>query len=270
MAYGKYTNTINLYALTGRVAARLSTDPDSVVAAFNVRDTTDATAQYVAVVNERQRWLFGENPLLGQTTTSLSLVTGTTAYNVPSDLFQTDYEDIQFDDENDWSYRLPINYLNAVDFRALPASVQFEQGIGPYPAFFTFNPTASQIVFTGFSQNWSLLVTYRANPTPMVVADINDAASTTYLTIPNDFIDVLVLAIAIEIGERQNLDTRRLHEILYERNSPDEPGKLRKMQDTLATSGAGTNRPMMTQGTPYTSLMPKRFAGIGSRRYRGF
>lgn len=270
MALANYTFTVNLYTFLGRVASRLQENVSGLTQILNSRSESDAQGQLVAIVNERHRWLFDLNPALGRATTSLSLTTGTLDYNIPATLFRCDYEDIQFNDENDPSYRLPIGFLNPVDFRALPAQLQREDGVGPYPAFFTFNADASQIRFTGFSSNWSLLVSYRANPETFITSDITSSGSTKYFAIPDDFIDVLVLAVAIEIAERGDYDADRLNATLYGRKNPDEPGKLRQMQERINSSTSGDTRQLYTQGTPYTTLMPKRFAGIGSRRGRAF
>ena len=267
MAFGNYTFSVNLWAFTGRVATRLQTEPSSLLSAFNVRDSDDAADQYVALVNEMQDWILSEVPALNQTTTtSLTLTVGTLEYPAPADIFRTDYQSVQFNDENDLSYRLEINFLDPADFRRLPALMQQETGIAPWPAFWTLDADAQNMVFTGFSSSWNLLMTYRVEPDPMVVADLNDDASTNYFVIPDTFIDALVLAVAIEIGDRIPQDTTRLRELLHSPRSPDQPGKLREMQQKLGSSGAAMLDQMATQGSPYTRLMPQRFAGVGRRR----
>lgn len=267
MAFGNYTFSVNLYALTGRVATRLQTDPSSVVSTFNSRDANDAASQYVAVVNEMQDWLLSEVPALNQTvSTNLNLVVGTLTYAAPVNIFRTDYQSVQFNDANDLSYRLGINFLSPADFRRLPSLVQMAEGVSPWPAFWTLDADAQNLVFTGFSSNWNLLMTYRVAPVPFGIADLHNPVSLVASAIPDAFIDTLVLAVAIEVGQRIPVDVSVLQEILHQRRSKDQPGKLREMQEKLGSSGAAILDQMATQGSPYTTLMPRRFAGVGRNR----
>lgn len=268
MALAGYTMTSNLYSILLGAGTFAGTSVDGLIQAFQAKGAASilvAKQQLAAACNRMHSQLVMDNPAVNQETTDLTLVSGTLDYNIPATLLRAEILRIQYIEGASAEARgFEIEYCSPNDFAMLyGASQDPNQAASFFPRNFTLLPALTQIRFSSFQAAGTYRVTYRKRPDLWDLDDVLDAASTVYAAIPDEFIDVLQMQIAMAACLR-NGNGPRIAELrleLYSRPSQTKRSRYDELLRTLANVAATKDRMYWSDNLPHTGNQPLRMGG---------
>lgn len=264
MAYGNYTFTTNLYAVTNNVASFLQISREGVVKILNSDSTATAEQLYVDIVNRLHADLYNGMAMTGVVETTGTITASDNTIAIPASLFRLNLIDAEFVSSTDqWVNKVKLAYMTREQKSQLPAPFLDEDYNTGVPAYYCFNEDNTELEFWPYpDQTYQVRLWFREAPSSFVTSDISNAASTKYIALPNEFADVLALAIAKYLCIYRG-DTERMSalQVLYD----ERKTKL----DTDLSDVAGTlDREQYTFSTyPPTGQQSNPFAGRLQRRY---
>lgn len=206
---------------------------------------TTSTIQQTRVaefVNRSIEEITEKNPILGISATAgtISLVSGTTEYAIPTTLHGLAIKKLRFQDASpDVQYDLrEIPYWGQSKVSQLPPEYKNGEASADFPEGWSFNETGAKVRFYPKPSNSSVVVEvfFRAEPTEVTQANVASPSAVTLSEIPVRFRDVYALRIAMDLLEPENTERAEWLRIKYSGvpRDPTRPGRLREMQRTLA------------------------------------
>lgn len=211
----------------------------------------DRQTRLAEIINRGiEEWLEAV-PQLSRTTTTVSVVSGTSAYSIPADLHGLAIRKITNYDSGTHATRdlRALDYLSPGEVAALPADWRNGEFTMDYPEHWGLNDTFSQIVlYPEPSSSNTLIVHYRTEPAVVTQAQVAAPTGTTISVVPTRFMRVLALRVAAE---------------MVEPNNPAEAADLwGKYRERLAAAQTRLMR-VLAQFKPRQSDAPARIGGVG-------
>lgn len=202
MATGNRTFTRNLKSVAADVATLLRSTPTAIANALNVTGSaSDGKAAFARMANRIQRRIESEVPNLNVTTATLSVSANANSAAIPATLYGAQVTEITLLDTSSIINKLPIKFLGKLDARTIPVIWQNGQVVVPVPMFAYLDATEQNILFAPWlSQAATFTITFQTTPTAFTSADFDNASSTTYSVVPDDYDDILPLFLAIEVA----------------------------------------------------------------------
>jgi len=263
-----YSFTSNLYVVLLGAASFANVSQEGLVLPFKraggPAPLATARQQLVSACNRVHDQLVYGNPQINQASVELELVSGTLEYDIPDDLMRAEVIDIQVKDENGVFQKFPIDFCSPRDMSLLWGPYQNTAGVSYFPRNYTFIPDMTKIRFTGFTYSGTYLVTYRAAANLWTTADLDDAASVIYADVPDTFIDVLQMQIALEVLKRYG-DMARMAVVrgeLYQAQATTKKSRFDELVYGLAK--VGQRRRFWTANLPRTNATPLIMGGANA------
>lgn len=279
---GNYTATTNLYEVLLGAAGYAKTNLEGLAQAFQTRaagssaDTLIAQQSLAKACNRIHDQLVYQNPAINNEEADLTLVAGTLEYDIPEALMRASIDRIYVvntTEGDDTCKGFVIEYCSPNDFLRMFGPPQQASGNASwFPRNWTMVPKMNKIWFSSFQASGTYRMVYHTAVDLWDVDDVTDAESTVYAAVPDTFIDVLQMQIALAVCLR-NGDTARIaliKEELYSAASRSKRSRYDELRLTLANVGATDDRQTITQGLPHTGSTPLRMGGAGGRGRGGF
>lgn len=202
MATGNYAFTQNLYAIVGRVAQRFRSTPASVANALNVYgNATTAKGEFAKIANRWQKKVLADVPTLNATSATLSVSASGNSVAIPATLFRKAILEIEYLNANSYANKLPIRFIGKLDGRSLWPDWRNGEVTSEIPQFVALDETEQNLVFfPTLSVATTFTIKFIAAPTAFVAADFDNASSTTYSVVPDDYDDLMPMLCAMDIG----------------------------------------------------------------------
>ena len=207
MATGTYLFTENLYDTAGKCAIYLGESPSALLNPLNVRGgatgLTRAKAIFADYANTKVRSLMAQVDSLNAKTATLTVVAQGATCAIPVDLFRANIIEIAYAGPNEYAEKLPIRFIGKVDQRSLSPQLVNSQIYADVPSWVAFDQTEENFIFSPpLTQQTTFTITYNYLPTLWVGADFDDENSTTVSPIPDDYDEVLPMALAIDLARK--------------------------------------------------------------------
>lgn len=212
IAAGRYVRTQNLFVLASRAARLLRVNRTSMVNALVANPSSggiaEAKAEFAAMANRINGQILADVPSLQRTSSSVTVTASGNSAAIPATVHRNQIFDVQYSNSGNPLDMMPMNFIGKMDARRLPTMVQNGQVVGTYAQLVALDPTEVNLLFYPYlNQNTNFDVLFQAAPDVFVAADYDDAASTTYAVIPDEYNDVFASLLALEIAKvMQNKD----------------------------------------------------------------
>lgn len=264
MAYGNYAFTTNLYALTNNVAALLQVSREGVFTILNVDSAANAEQLYVDIVNRFNRDLYNGMLMTGTTETTVTITASDNTVAIPASLFRFNVVDAEFVSTTDqWVNKVKLAYITREQKSQLPPGFldpNYNTGV---PAYYCFNADSTELEFWPYpNQSYDVKLTFRSEPSTFLTTDIASSGSTKYISVPNEFADVLALAVAKYLCVyRGDVERMSALEALYSERKT-------KLDTDLSDVAGSLDREQYSFSTyPPTGGQSNPFGGRLQRRY---
>lgn len=207
MATGTYLFTQTLYVTSEKCAIYLGGSPSALLNPLNVRGgasgLTNAKGMFADLANTIVRSLMAQVDSLNAKTATLTVSAQGATCPIPDDLFRANIIEIAYAGPNANLINLPIRFIGKVDQRSLPPQLTNTQVYSDVPQWVAFDQTEENFIFSPpLTQQTTFTITYNYLPTLWVAADFDDPTSTTVSPIPDDYDEVLPMALALDISRK--------------------------------------------------------------------
>lgn len=246
MAYGNFQFTYTLVKLTQRVAARLKTSRETLFNGLNVESAGDAENLYIDIVNEAQRDFMNKLPISGEFVIDpIAIVPATVLYDLPVTpipMFRMAAVDLIVAPDDQYYPNAPIKYVPRHQWRRMGPAIFT---IAPYvPLSWTITEDGTQMELSPFSGTMNLTGIYRGQPDTFTVEDLvpaEEPEDEKKFVVPDDWIEAMETLVAHKVAKFTGMDEEAamLQQALYGRQSADEPGLIRKLQEEYGEVEAG-------------------------------
>lgn len=276
MATANYTTTQTLYVIAQRTARRLLATRASILNSLTVEGgstgVTQAKAEFADMANNTQKDIMAKIPSLNATSASLSIAAQGNSVAIPAMLFRSRIYEIEYLNTNSYANMLPIRFIGSVDARSLDPGMRNGNYVSQIAQFVAFNDATSTLLFyPTLSIATTFTIRFQFMPTtPFVGADFDNAASTNYSVIPDDFDDLMPLALALNMAKvmGRDGDVAKMEAELEGTRENRYFGKMEQVRRAIADNPAETIRYRYTySNVPTSALCDNPLAGqnFGSR-----
>jgi len=254
-----YAFTNNLWSFLNKASGRIGDAKESLAFSLSTGPDVDGDQQLVDIVNELHNAVLDEVPALSLKETDVQVAAGQTNYPIPEDLFRSAIISIFVSGTNDVMAGADLRYLTPQAWRTMGPGMLNGYASFTYPPAYTVSDDQTEFIMLLPYQAFQVTVRYRYKPHLFTVAEMDDPDSEEFFSIPDEFIDVLVLRMAQRMAQtKKDWDSADRLEAEYEK-------KLRVMQQRLAFVDASNNSAVLTYGGgPNVANYPSRFGNRGS------
>lgn len=231
-AFGGWTFGVNLQDLLNRAKtlARISSY------AHLGADSTEWNARVAEFVREAVWRFILDNPAIGKSSATISVVADTQSYNVPTAMLGALVDRVAFADSGsdaDYDNRT-IRVLTPAQVAQLPVTWINGEAEDDHPLACAFNDTAAQLTFYPMpSAAHTVNVTYQAKETTITSANVGSPSGVTIGELPTLAMPIVARRIAADLAEGINEERRA--ELL----ASYEVEKTQFQQDVNRTPAAG-------------------------------
>lgn len=252
MPTGTYATTRNLYFIASSVGDELSLTAQGVANLLNNSASpsgdADAKEKFAQIANRHQASIMSKVPNLGVNSEDLTVTDGSAP--VPEDLSRKTIHELRWFFTGGILSGAPVKFVGKVVWRGLPPEWTNGTATAVIPAYAALDESDENILLAPWpaSGTGTLRVLYQTKADLFEGDQYDDPDSEVYSVIPDEYDDVLPMAIAIELARKAKMYEveDRLRADYY--GAPGVRGRLRTFLDEIMRMPAITNRSTYNYG----------------------